>query len=517
MNDDRRFRKSLPLAFAAVLLTGACAKSGHEAHDELPAVPLTVWTAKTELFLEYEPLVAGRESRMAAHLTALETFQPLTEGVVTLRLRMESGEVVTGEAKEAARAGIFRPNVTPAKAGKCRLEVEVRASNLTDRLDGGACQVFADEAAARAAAAGEEEAAGAQIAFLKEQQWKTDFATAPAVERDAQATVEASGSLVPVAGRGARLSAPASGRVAFGDTAPVPGAAVRKGQLLGSISPRLAAGSDRPGLEAEMRATEAERVAADSQLARAERLLAAEAISKRALEDAQAGAAVARARASAAAARVAQYDASAGSGSGSGLAGRFEIRSPLDGTLVSVEAAPGEMVEEGQALFRVVDARRVWLEARANEADLSRLEGTKSAWFTVEGDAALYDAGRLVSFGRVVDPATRTVPVLFEVASADGRLRVGQAARVRLATGPSVRALTIPDSAVLDDGGKPVAFVHVSGEAFERRVLTLGAPGKGWVQVLAGLAPGERVVTKGAYEIKLAAASGSIPSSGHVH
>lgn len=518
MNDDRRLRKSLPFALAAVLLTGACTKSSHEAHEELPAVPLTVWTAKTELFLEYEPLVAGRESRMAAHLTALETFQPLTEGVVTLRLRMESGGVVTGEAKEAARAGIFRPNVTPAKAGKCRIEVEVRSSRLTDRLDGGACQVFADEAAARAAAAAEEEAgAGAQIAFLKEQQWKTDFATAPAVERDAQAAVEASGSLVPVAGREARLSAPAPGRVAFGETPPVPGAAVRKGQLLGWISPRLAAGSDRPSLEAEMRATEAERVAADSQLARAERLLAAEAISKRAHEDAQARAAVARARASAAAARVAQYDASAGSGVGSGLAGRFEIRSPLDGTLVSVEAAPGEMVEEGQALFRVVDATRVWLEARVNEADLSRLEGTKSAWFTVEGDAVLHDAGLLVSFGRVVDPATRTVPVLFEVSNADGRLRVGQAARVRLASGPSVRALTIPDSAVLDDGGKPVAFVHVSGEAFERRVLTLGAPGKGWVQIVAGLAPGERVVTKGAYEIKLAAASGSIPSSGHVH
>ncbi len=517
MNDDRRLRTPLSLALAAVLLTGACAKTSHEAHDELPAVPLTVWTAKTELFLEYEPLVAGRESRMAAHLTALETFQPLTEGVVTLRLRMESGEVVTGEAKEAARAGIFRPNVTPAKSGKCRIEVEVRASSLTDRLDGGACEVFADEAAARAAAAEEEEAAGARIAFLKEQQWKTDFATAPAVERDAQATVEASGSLVPVAGREARLSAPASGRVAFGETAPVPGAWVRKGQLLGWISPRLPAGSDRPSLEAEMRATEAERVAADSQLGRAERLLAAEAISKRAHEDAQARAAVARARASAAAARVAQYDASAGSGSSTGLSGRFEIRSPLDGTLVSVEAAPGEMVEEGQALFRVVDAGRVWLEARANEADLSRLEGAKSAWFTVEGDAALHEAGRLLSFGRVVDPATRTVPVLFAVSNADGRLRVGQAARVRLATGPSVRALTIPDSAVLDDGGKPVAFVHVSGEAFERRVLSLGAPGKGWVQVLAGLAPGERVVTKGAYEIKLAAASGSIPTSGHVH
>lgn len=507
---------ALSIALGATFLAGGCSKKEDASHDDLPAVPVTVWTAKTELFLEHEPLIAGRESRMAAHVTAMETFKPLTEGSVTLRLRMESGDVVTGEANGPASTGIFRPNVKPVTAGKCRMEVEVRSAKLTDSFSAGDCQVFPDEAAARAAAS-EEKPAGAQIAFLKEQQWKTDFASAPAEERDAQASVEASGKIVPVAGREARLSAPASGRVAFGETIPVPGLAVRKGQLLAWISPRLAAGSDRPSLEAEMRASEAERASAESQLARAERLLADDAISKKAFEQARTSATVAGARASASAARLAQYDASASGDPGAGLKGRFEIRSPLDGTLASVEVAPGETVEEGKPLFAIVDAARVWLETRANEADLSRLEGVRSAWFTVEGGPAPFDAGRLVSFGRVVDPATRTVPILFEVPNPAGRLRIGQATRVRLATGPSVRALSVPESAVLDDAGKAVAFVHVSGEAFERRVLRLGVSGKGWVQVLEGLAAGERVVTKGTYEIKLAASSGAIPSSGHVH
>lgn len=516
MNRTTHSLAALAIAFGATLLAGACSKKGGASHEAIPAVPATVWTAKTELFLEYEPLIAGRESRMAAHLTALDTFKPLTEGAVTLRLRMESGDVVTGEAKAPASPGIFRPNVKAASAGKCRIEVEVRSAKLTDQLAAGPCQVFPDEAAARAAAA-KEKPAGARITFLKEQQWRTDFATAPAEERDAQASVEASGRIVPVAGREARLSASASGRVAFGETVPVPGLAVRKGQLLASISPRLAAGSDRPSLEAEMQASEAERLSAEAQLARAERLLADDAIPKRAFDDAGTRATVAGARAAASTARLAQYDASASGDPGAGVKGRFEIRSPLDGTLVSVEAAPGETVEEGKLLFSVVDAARVWLETRVNEADLARLEGVRSAWFTVEGGVSPFDARRLVSFGRVVDPSTRTVPILFEVPNADGRLRIGQATRVRLATGPSVRALAVPESAVLDDAGKTVAFVHVSGEAFERRVLRLGAPGKGWVQVLEGLAPGERIVTKGTYEIKLAAASGSIPTSGHVH
>lgn len=516
MHRDRKLPFSLLLLSLAFLPAAACRKPTEDAHADLPAVPVTVWTEKVELFMEHEPFIAGRESRVAAHLTSLSTFKPLTEGDVTLRVRMESGEVLEGEAKGPASPGIFRPNVKAAKAGKCTLEVEVRSPELTDRFAAGACQVFADEAAARSAAA-EEKPVGARVAFLKEQQWRTDFATAPAAEVEAQASVEAPGSIVPVSGREVRLSSPASGRVAFGDAPPIPGLAVKKGQLLAWISPRLAAGSDRASLEAEMRASDAERVAAESQLARADRLLAAEAISRKSHEEAKARATVAAARAAAAAARLAQYDASASSDPGAGLKGRFEIRSPLDGTLVAVEAAPGETVEEGKPLFTVVDASRVWLEAKVSEADLGRLEGARSAWFTVEGGSSPFDAGRLVSFGRVVDPATRTVPVLFDVANADGRLRVGQAARVRIATGPVARALAIPDSAVLDDGGRPIAYVHASGEAFERRVLRLGAPGKGLVQVLEGVAPGERVVTKGAYEIKLAAASGSIPSSGHVH
>ena len=86
-----------------------------------------------------------------------------------------------------------------------------------------------------------------------------------------------------------------------------------------------------------------------------------------------------------------------------------------------------------------------------------------------------------------------------------------------MATGDPVHALAIPESAVVEDAGKSVAFVQIEGEAFERRPLTLGVRANGWVEVMGGLAAGERVVTKGAYEIKLASAAGSIPAHGHAH
>jgi cobalt-zinc-cadmium efflux system membrane fusion protein len=77
--------------------------------------------------------------------------------------------------------------------------------------------------------------------------------------------------------------------------------------------------------------------------------------------------------------------------------------------------------------------------------------------------------------------------------------------------------VAIPDSAIVEEGGQPVAFVQVSGETFQKRELTLGIRDGNWVQVLSGVTEGERVVTKGAMAIRLASASSVIPAHGHAH
>jgi RND family efflux transporter MFP subunit len=199
----------------------------------------------------------------------------------------------------------------------------------------------------------------------------------------------------------------------------------------------------------------------------------------------------------------------------------FQVRSPIDGTLAVIDAASGQGVEEGQGLFSVIDLDRVWLVAKVFEPDVPRIEGARAATFTIEGYDEPFrvdeNTGKLITIGRVVDPRTRTVPVIFEVDNRGGKLRIGNFTRTVIATGAPRKALAVPDSAIVDDAGKAIAFVMIEGEAFERRPLRLGIRSNGWSQVLDGLAAGEHVVTKGAYEIKLASASGSIPAHGHVH
>jgi membrane fusion protein, heavy metal efflux system len=169
----------------------------------------------------------------------------------------------------------------------------------------------------------------------------------------------------------------------------------------------------------------------------------------------------------------------------------------------------------------VIDLGRVWLVAHVFEPDVPRVEHARTAWFTIEGYAQPFTVddtnAKLVTVGRVVDPRTRTVPVIFEIDNADGRLRIGNFTKVVIATGAPRAALAIPEAAIVDDAGKPVAYVMIEGEAFERRPLRLGIRSSGWVEVLEGVAAGERVVVKGAYEIRLTAASGAVPAHGHVH
>jgi cobalt-zinc-cadmium efflux system membrane fusion protein len=75
----------------------------------------------------------------------------------------------------------------------------------------------------------------------------------------------------------------------------------------------------------------------------------------------------------------------------------------------------------------------------------------------------------------------------------------------------------VPPSAVVDDAGRPIVFVQREGETFERRPVTLGARAGDLVQVVEGVSVGERVVTKGAYLVRLASLSTQAPSHGHVH
>ena len=178
---------------------------------------------------------------------------------------------------------------------------------------------------------------------------------------------------------------------------------------------------------------------------------------------------------------------------------------------------PGGRVEAGQPLFTILDPARAWLRVQMSAAMATRVANASGTTFTTEDSDEIFHTSRLLSVGSVLNPQTRTVPVVFEVAEAGGLFAFGQLAQATVPIGGMVRGIAVPNEAVLDDNGTPVAYVQTGGETFARRILTLGERDGMRTQVLAGLSLGEMVVTVGAYQVRLASLSGGDFAAGHAH
>ena len=117
----------------------------------------------------------------------------------------------------------------------------------------------------------------------------------------------------------------------------------------------------------------------------------------------------------------------------------------------------------------------------------------------------------------VLDPATRALPVQFEVSNPANQLLVGQSGTALLYQRQQLRVPAAPKSAVLMEAGRPYVFVQTTGETFARRFIEIAARDGDLVGIKSGVQPGDRVVTRGAYEIQLASAAKGLPAEGHVH
>lgn len=515
--------RSLTVLLAAALL--AC-RGDHDhgpAEDERPGLSVTLYQGGLELFMEYPALVAGQASPLVAHFTDArdpEGFRPITQGQVTATLRHAGGGPDERfVAPDLLRTGIFKPIVTPARTGKATLTLEL-AGPVSGVVEVGEVTVFSTVEEARAAIP-DEEAGEPTLPFLKEQQWKTVYATALAERRALRGGVRASGELRAVPGKAADIAAAVAGRVAVSGEVPRLGQRVREGQLLATILPiGPEAAVSGAALEAEVARARAAVGLAEREVKRLEELLAARAVPGRQVDEARVALDIARSTLTSAERQLA-LQRSHQTGSTTASRAGFELRSPIDGVIAHADVTPGAVVEAGRRILAVVDAERLWLVAHASEADAPRVQQSPGARFEVAGLEKVLtvdeDSGRRVAVGPVIDPVTRTVPVIFEIANPEGVLKPGMFAKVTLFTGEEVQGVAVPEEAVVDDGGKPTVYVLKGGESFLARRVRTGARSGGFVQILSGVDEGERIVSRGAYEIKLASSGGAIPEHGHSH
>lgn len=353
------------------------------------------------------------------------------------------------------------------------------------------------------------------IVFDKERQAKVDFAVEPAVEGIVRASVFATGTVRAQPGGEARIVAPAAGVFRASGSFPRIGQTVRKGEVLAVLSPRLGGDADQASLEAAAGKAKVSLELARGERERMEHLFKAEAVAEKRLLEARANERVAESEAHAAAARAQQLGGSGG----------IALRSPIDGIIADVAAAAGAFVNEGAPLVHVANTGKLWLDVRVPESEIGRLGTPTGAAFKVDGYERGFAIevgrnGKLIAVGSVVDAQTRTVPVVFEFANPDRALRLGLTAKVQVfaGAGEDKESVLIPASAIQDENGVSVVYVQTSEERFERRLVRTGARDGERMAILAGLEAGERVVSKGAYLVRLSTStSASAGHAGHNH
>jgi len=318
--------------------------------------------------------------------------------------------------------------------------------------------------------------------------------TAVVTEGPFRETIVAIGAVVPRAGSVALLSAPAPTRVA--NVLVVTGQAVAKGTPLVEF--------EQAPFQARAQGADAALQAAERAHERAQRLVDQGIVARRDLE--QAASEVAKARAEAVAARrEAQLS---------------RLESPIAGVVTKMNAVLGASVDASEPLVEVADPAAVDVLVTVTPDEAARIRvGARVAVSSAQGaNGTALGVATVSEVGGTVDPDTRGVAIRVRGGALKRALRIGESVVAEITVAEHAKALTVPSEALVPEGeGFKVFVVDADGIAHEREV-TVGGRTTAVVRIVAGLEPGERVVTYGAFGVsdsaKVAAPGGRGATAG---
>jgi Cu(I)/Ag(I) efflux system membrane fusion protein len=176
------------------------------------------------------------------------------------------------------------------------------------------------------------------------------------------------------------------------------------------------------------------------------------------------------------------------------------IYSNTSGTVVERKVTQGQYVNAGDMLYSVADFSTVWVKADVYEADLPQIRPRQPVEITSDALSGRTIHGYVEFIEPQATSETRTIPVHIHVANPGMQLRPGMFVRAVFALHHE-NALTVPRSAILDTGTRKLVYVAKANGVFEAREVQTGAPNNDLFPVMAGLKPGERVVTNGNFLI----------------
>ena len=520
---------SLSLALLSLLAcTAAPPDESHDhggghGHGDGEAWSVTVLGERFEVFPEIDALEVGHTAMAHTHVTRLSDFAPLVEGTVEVVLVDGGGEQIFG-TDGSADPGHFAIEVTPRRTGEAQLLFRIDDGAGIEEIPGGWVRVgeaHNPEGLVRAPELPAGADGGEPVSFLKEQQWQGRFATAWVEEGHLARSVSGVATFRPPAGGESTVTAQVDGVVqppAESRSWPFVGRRVERDAPLFRVVPLVASERSLATLEAEVEILAVELESARARSARLRELLTLEAVSKR-----EVGEAGVRARLLETRHRAAERDLESARSSREGGAdgAGISLKAPFSGRIAAVSTTPGATVAAGDSLARLVRTDVVWIEVALPPQDARRLADAGLRGVVLDdpesGPVRIDEGLSLVSVSPELSPRTGTVTVLLEAPGLAGTgFALGSTVAAQVLMAGEDSGIVVPASAVVDDGGVPVVFLQLAGEDFQRQTVTVLSR-QGDQVLVDGLAPGQRLVTRGGDAIRRSSLMASGEAHGHVH
>jgi cobalt-zinc-cadmium efflux system membrane fusion protein len=187
------------------------------------------------------------------------------------------------------------------------------------------------------------------------------------------------------------------------------------------------------------------------------------------------------------------------------------LMAPIAGVIVDRQVGPGQYLQSasGTPVFTIADPKSVWLLANVREADAGRVKLGQPMEVRVLAYPKRTFNARVTYVAALVDAATHRLPVRAEIDNRDGALKPEMFANFRILTGDALESASVPAAAVVYEGEAAHVWVVAGDGLLELRSIRTGRSNDGLIEVLDGLKPGEKVVTKGGLFIDQVAAPAS--------
>ncbi len=186
------------------------------------------------------------------------------------------------------------------------------------------------------------------------------------------------------------------------------------------------------------------------------------------------------------------------------------VEAPIGGTVVQRQIGLGQFINStangaSAPVFSIGNLSTVWLVANVREADAPLMHVGESVEVRVLAYPNRVFKAKLAYVAPAVDPNTHRLPVRAEVENADGALKPEMFASFSIITGDARSAPGVPEGAVVYEGEAARVWVARDDKTLALRAIRVGRVSDGLVEVLAGLQPGEQIVTSGTLFIDRAA------------